>query len=201
MSIIAYNILWMTWNIMLAAVAVAAGWFLTRRLQPAHFFLLAFVWLIFVPNTIYMVTDLYHLAQQWGTVGNIEKIILMLQYTALTAVAVITFVVSVYFFEYSLTRFYARALSATVLALFIVFINFVIAFGVVVGRVQRTNSWEVFTNPVRVYNDIVQTLSSPILLVLVLVLGTFANVMYFSFRDIYKKPFYSLKKHLAYFHV
>lgn len=200
MSVIAYNIVWMTWNILLAASSVLFGWLLTRPYQRTVSSLLAFLWLVFVPNTIYIITDLSHLSEQWNIAGVIEKPILIVQYSALIAIGIAAFVVSLYFFEYGLNRFFSHKISENILASLIAAVNFAIAFGVMVGRVQRTNSWEVFTNPGRVYYDIVQTLSSPTLLVLVFVFGVLGNIIYFSFRDIYKKPFYSLKKHLACLH-
>lgn len=201
MTVIIYNLFWMTWNLILAAVSVVLSWYLTRKHKQSMRLFWGFLWLIFAPNTIYVLTDLYHLVEQWGMVGGIEKLIVLCQYFIFISIGVVTFVMSLYFFEYSLTRYLPRKISEYMITPIIAVLNFVIAFGVMVGRVQRTNSWELFTNPTQAYHDIVQTLTSPTLLIFVFVFGTIGNIIYFSIRDIYKQPFSLLKKHLAFFHV
>ncbi len=64
---------------------------------------------------------------------------------------------------------------------FLIF-NFAIAFAVVLGKIERTHSWYVFTQPLRVVLDIVDVLTSPMLLGFVVGFGVFLNLIYFAFR-------------------
>lgn len=189
---------WMAWNTLLALFSVMLGWFLIKEKKFTIRLLLIVVWLFFVPNTIYIITDIYHLVEQWAMVYGIEKLFIMGQYFFFISVGIVTFVISLYFFEYALTRFFKRKISESVTISIITLVNFIIAFGVIVGRVQRTNSWQILTHPMRVYNDVVQTFSSPLLLVAVFVFGVLGNIIYFSIRDIYGKPLNSFRKFLSY---
>lgn len=200
MTIIIYNTVWMAWNTLLALLSVMLGWFLIKEKKRIMRLLLTIVWLFFVPNTIYIITDVYHLVEQWAMVYGIEKLFVIGQYFFFISVGIVTFVISLYFFEYALTRLFKQKISESVTISIITLVNFIIAFGVIVGRVQRTNSWQILTHPMRVYNDIIQTFSSPLLLVAVFVFGVLGNIIYFSIRDIYGKPLNSFRKFLSYTH-
>lgn len=191
---------WMTWNVFLALLSVMLGWFLIKEKKRTMRSFLIIVWLFFVPNTIYIITDVYHLVEQWTMVYGIEKLFVIGQYFFFINLGIVTFVISLYFFEYALTRFFQRKISESITISIIVFVNFVIAFGVIIGRVQRTNSWQILTHPMRVYNDSIQIFSSPLLLIAVFIFGVIGNIIYFSVRDIYEKPLSSFKKFLFYIH-
>lgn len=184
----------MTWNAILAIISVILGWLICKKKKTAIQWLLVIVWLIFIPNTLYVLTDLTHLAEQWVILYGLEKFIVIMQYFFLIVFGVATFVISLYFFECMLTRLFQKKISASAIHSIIGSMNFVIGFGVIMGRVQRTNSWHIFTNPLRVYDDSIQIISSPLLLIGVIAFGLIGNIIYFSMRDVYKKPLFSFKK-------
>lgn len=191
---------WMTWNALLAMLSVMLGWLLIKEKKRTMQLLLMIVWFFFVPNTIYIITDIYHLVEQLTMVYGIERLFVISQYLFFISLGIVTFVISLYFFEYALTRLFHRKISESFVISIIALVNFVIAFGVIMGRVQRTNSWQILTHPVGVYNDIIHTFSSPLLLIAVFVIGVLGNIIYFSLREIYDKPLRSIKKFLFYAH-
>ena len=68
-------------------------------------------------------------------------------------------------------------------SVFITFMfNFLVALGVVVGRVQRTNSWEAVTDPIKVLKDFINVLNSPDLISLVILFGILNNFLYFTLK-------------------
>ncbi len=190
MGILIENIFWMTGNTLLAVIAVCAGW-LTFKVNGWKFkMLFGFLWLLFIPNTIYMLSDSIHLPMQFFSVnGIVFKIILFLQYVLLIIASVVTFVGGVYPVEMVLQKELKqiRQYKRSSLSIVLVLVNFIIAFGVTIGRIQRTNSWEVFTNIGKVIKDSMNVFTSRELLFLVLFFGILNNLLYFSLRSKIKK--------------
>jgi uncharacterized membrane protein len=62
-------------------------------------------------------------------------------------------------------------------------LNYIISFGVIMGKVQRTHSWYIFTEPGKVVRDLFLTLTNAELLTWVLVFGSIVNVLFFLFKD------------------
>ncbi len=180
MDILNYNAFWMTLNVSLALIAVVFGWLMYLTKNSLIKILLFGFWLLFIPNTIYILTDVMHIPKQLSALpGIIEKLLLLFQYTLLLIIAVMSFVIALYPLEkliilHKSTRKYAPVL--------IFLVNFIIAFGVVMGRMQRTNSWEVFTNLQKVIYDTIYVLTSTQQLLFVLFFGVLGNVLYFLLR-------------------
>lgn len=148
--------------------------------------LLGFLWLLFIPNSIYILTDIYHFFWQFPLVDGILKILLIIQYLLLIPLGVIIFIVSFYAFEKVLLQlpFMKRKEQR---ALLLIATNFVIAFGAIIGRVQRINSWEVFTDIQKVIGSGIRVLTSSEQILFVVLLGLIANILYFSLRKIVVK--------------
>lgn len=182
MEIILNNIVWMTFNLILAFLAVCFGWLMFLIRLPLFKILTGFLWVIFVPNTIYIVTDLFHLKKQLFEVDTPFAFIIFLEYIILAFLGIVSFVLALYPFEKLLNTALYSFLK-TKKTFFIIVTNFIIAFGVVIGRMQRTNSWEVATNPVKVIEDSIKTVTSPFLLLLVFVFGIGGTIIYFLLKD------------------
>jgi len=139
--------------------------------------LYGFVWFIFLPNTIYILTDITHLFEDWTKVDNLFRVILLIQYGLFSIVGIVTFVVAIYFFQKLLQGKNKKRIQPALIAIFI--LNLIVGFGVVLGGIQRTNSWHIFTDPSRVLEDSLDLFYSQELLVLSLGVGLFANAVYF----------------------
>lgn len=187
MDIIIENIPWMAFNVSLGIIAVVFGWLAIKLHRKTYRILCWFIWLLFIPNTIYMLTDIIHLAEQLRFVPQISiKTIIFIQYTILLFIGVETFILGIYPVEKMFAKSHLNKKMAE--ASFVIFLlNFVIAFGVVVGRVQRTNSWEVVTNISKVKTDILNVFTSSDLLFLVLFFGLLGNIVYFTLRNLFVK--------------
>jgi uncharacterized membrane protein len=146
------------WNLFLAAIpAIAARLFVAAAERPS----LAAVqiwwfalWLMFLPNAPYIVTDFVHLEELppiplWYDVALLASCAgtgLLLGYSSLADVqAVITR-------RFSAWSGWAVALSALFLS----------AFGIYLGRFLRWNSWDAVTNPVELLSDISQHALDPL---------------------------------------
>lgn len=172
------NFNWLLYNLFLALISVACGKLMLRvKFKPLKF-IFFFIWLIFLPNTIYLLTDIAHLFEDWSKVNSMFKILLTLQYSFFAILGIITFVTAVYFFQKLIQKKSNEKINLTT-HIAILILNFTVGFGVILGGIQRTNSWHVFTNPIRVTNDILDIISSKEILMLSVGVGILANIIYF----------------------
>lgn len=170
----------MLFNSELALMAVLFGFlFLYYKKGFFHYFF-GLLWLLFLPNTIYMITDMIHLLRQWGRVDEQIKVVLLVQYFLLEVVCFATYLYGMIPFEKLLLKWRLREDQKVWM---IIAFNFLIAFGMVLGRIERINSWDVFVAPMNVIYSAYNTLTSPFHLFLFLLFGLFTNLFYFLFRD------------------
>lgn len=181
-NIFLFNISWMFYNLFLAVLPIFFGIIAFRVKSKLLKFVFFLGWILFVPNSLYILTDLIHLEKQWTAVDHAEKLILSMQYFIFEIIGIISFLASIYLFEkLVLKELPKKSKRISIAAIFL--INFLIGFGVVLGRIQRLNSWDVFTNSEQVINDSIKTLSSLELIILSLIFGVIGNVIYFLFRN------------------
>ncbi|MBI4089700.1 MAG: DUF1361 domain-containing protein [Candidatus Levybacteria bacterium] len=178
MDVFLYNFNFIWFNSFLALVAVLFGWLMNKADSVFAKTWTGFIWLIFLPNTLYILTDVSHLFEDWPRVNNLFRMILILQYTLFSIFGIITFMLAVYFFQKTLERKNKKRIK-TLTFVAIVALNFLVGFGVVLGGVERTNSWHIFTNPIRVINDVFYVIFSIELVILSLGVGILANIIYF----------------------
>lgn len=186
MDILLFNALWMSWNAILAIVGVALSWLFVRAASRRTKLLIAPLWLAFVPNTIYILTDIIHLWEQWQYVTGASRLILIAQYLVFIPFGFVTFYMSLRLFEQGIRPIYRRLSVSAILSIeaIIIALNFLIALGVTMGRIQRTNSWEILTNLQGVLQDVSRTFQSSHLLIYTMVSGVLFNMLYFSLRRI-----------------
>ncbi len=182
MSVILFNSFWMLWNLFLGFIAVIFSYLaikITSRPLRYLFFLIA---LLFAPNTIYIVTDLTYLFEDISKVEGFFTSVLITQYLIFVSLGISMFLLVIRDFENLYKSFFSKG-RQNVLSFVIVLTIFIVSFGVVIGRVQRANSWHVFTKPLTVFRNAINTLTSGELIGYVLVFGFFANLIYFGFRQ------------------
>lgn len=179
MDFFAYNLSWMLFNTVLALVPVGITALLRKDFQPATKWALFLIWLLFLPNSIYLITDLQHLPYQFVRVTHIEQLMIVTQYIALTILGVITYMYSLNVAERILSRLKIEGIEKN---LIYIGLHFLVAFGIVLGKVQRTHSWYVVTQPGRVARDIVETIYSPELIIFAILFGTLTCGIFFSLR-------------------
>jgi uncharacterized membrane protein len=176
------NFSYILFNSFLAFIAVLFGWLMFKLRPMLLRIICGFFWLIFLPNTIYILTDISHLVEDWPKVNILFKFLLVTQYFLFSIFGIISFVVSIYFFQKLLERRFTgwkieKMKPSTFIAICI--LNFMVGFAVIMGGIERTNSWYIFTNPIRVLQDILDVLSSGEMLMLAGGIGILANIIYF----------------------
>src|SRR5476651_1192324 len=99
MPILIYNVYWMVYNCFLALVALGFGYLSIKSKNTFVKALFGLIWLLFLPNTIYIFTDLDHLIYQWPLVQMPLQSVLLLEYLLLEIVGIITFLIGFIPFE------------------------------------------------------------------------------------------------------
>ncbi|OGH11998.1 MAG: hypothetical protein A2857_05110 [Candidatus Levybacteria bacterium RIFCSPHIGHO2_01_FULL_36_15] len=181
MDILKENISWMLVNVILAALGVIFGWMFLNEKRSIFKIALFLLWFAFVPNTIYLVTDIQYLGKQLFSVQPLIQIILILQYTVLMFLAITTYVYALYPFEKFLHSKFKK--NSVLINYVLIITNFLIAFGVALGKIQRTQSWYVFTEPQRVLYDGFQAYDSSTQMMFVIIFGILINILYFGIRS------------------
>lgn len=184
MDIIVQNIIWMSFNLALAWLGVVFGWimYLTKsRILRVFSFIL---WIIFAPNTIYILTDVIHIQNQISRVATPFVTIVLVQFFFFLILGLLSFVVALEPFEKLLKKTKITLTTLQVQGIIFIF-NCLFALGVVLGRFQRVNSWEIFTDIGSVFSHILIIIFTPELILSVLLFAVLGNIVYFAL----KKPF------------
>lgn len=188
MDLIIFNLEWMGFNIALGILGVVFGWLFLATKQPLLKVLAAILWMLFLPNTIYVLTDLQYLREQFFEVELLYRPLLLLMYVGLIFFGFVSYIVGLWPWERFIKSLKINSKNKTSLIIIsLVIINFLAAFGVVVGKELRTHSWYVFTQPFRVYSDFRTVFQTPIYLAFVIMFGLLNNFIYFGFNKKFGK--------------
>jgi uncharacterized membrane protein len=150
--------LFLVWNLFLAYLPYAiTNWLHSRPgwIEDKRKFAVAFaIWLLFIPNSFYLLTDIFHL-------GEIRRVPLWFDLVLLFSFAwngLILGIVSVRQMEKIAEVFFSLR-SASFFIYPVMWLN---ALGVYIGRYLRYNSWDVLLNPFELITDIGNMILHPI---------------------------------------
>ena len=127
-----------------------------RRVSQLLLIVLSLVWLLFIPNTFYILTDLYHLTDH-GKTSRIPEWYDLVLILSFAWNGLLLGILSVRHME---KLFMPRA---SVLAgwLFVYPIMMLNALGVYTGRYLRYNSWDIISDPFELLADILDMIIHP----------------------------------------
>ena len=146
----------LAWNLFLALIPAFSGAMMARsdaaRMRGVPWFWAA-VWLLFLPNAPYLITDLVHL-QPRPPVPYWFDILIFATFAGAGILAAYSSFRDV---QHVITRRFGRTAGWAVLAL----AAFASGFGIYLGRDARLNSWDVFTRPHNLLPAITERLFTP----------------------------------------
>lgn len=150
-----HGYIFLLWNLFLAAVPLGLSLGLERTDRLVHASPLLAAWLLFFPNSPYVLTDLIHLnASRQGRVPQWLDLLLLLSFA----------LVALWFGFQSLRivqHWFARRFShATAWSVAVLSLG-LSGFGVYLGRFLRWNSWDVVHRPQQLFGDIASRLLDP----------------------------------------
>lgn len=148
--------IFLTWNLFLAAIPYFITYQLRNKpnlvLSKWKFSLVFLVWLLFIPNSFYIITDLFHLGQPIVPIWFDLAVIISFAWNGL-----LLGVLSVREMEKHVTVIF-RLRNELSFLLPVMFLN---ALGIYVGRFLRFNSWDVISNPFALASEIIDLLIHP----------------------------------------
>jgi len=113
----------------------------------------SFLWLVFLPNSFYMISDLIHLEQ----VPRANLLFDTLMYTSFIYTGVLLGFSSLYLVHLQLRRRFTDRAAA----LWVGFILFLCGIAIYLGRDLRWNTWDILTNPGGLLFDIADRVQHP----------------------------------------
>lgn len=146
-----YSFIYILWNIVLAFIPLTISFFLLVFSQKSTnkkiiFIIGGFLWLVFIPNAIYITTDFVHL----GVVRAVPIIYDVALLFTSALLGLIFGLISISHIEHIIKIKYSKNITNTLMNLII----FIISFGVYLGRFLRFNSWDIFAKPVVFLNGL-----------------------------------------------
>lgn len=142
----AWSCAFLIWNLALAIIPL---WFAQKAIStPGRKarYIYAALWILFLPNATYLVTDLIHLPQ--GKSFQVYYDLVMLFSAA--AYGVYVGLLSIRFIMARIRKYIPRTVELIIVPILLL----ACGYGMYLGRVERWNSWDVLTNPIRLLADI-----------------------------------------------
>lgn len=184
MNIIIYNSYWMLFNVFLAVLPIIFGWIMYTAKSKLLKAAAGLLWILFIPNSIYIFTDIAHLPKDLMSVDKSLIIFVFIQYAILLSIGAVTFILGMYPFKKLLTKVKNKNVRYN-RHIILILANLFIGFAIVLGRFQQTNSWEVFSNIQKVISNSVYVFTSYKLLSITILFGIISNIIYFTLIRIF----------------
>lgn len=137
------SFIYILWNIFLAFIPFIISFILLSLLKEGKLnriiFIIGFIlWLLFIPNAPYIITDFIHL----GEIRSIPVIYDIFLIFSSASVGLVLGFNSFFHIEQIITTKYSPKTTSLIMGIIIL----VISFGIYLGRFLRFNSWDVFIN-------------------------------------------------------
>lgn len=145
-------------NLLLAWIPLVAALWLERTLRHNiwsswYALTLTFVWLVFLPNAFYMISDYIHLNEA----GRVDVLYDVAMFTSFILNSLFLGFLSLYIIHVEL----ARRLVARTASVLIGVVLFLCSFAIYIGRELRWNSWDLLVNPASLLVDISDKVLNP----------------------------------------
>jgi uncharacterized membrane protein len=147
----------LAWNLFLAYVPYFISEWLSKHPQMlasrVKLIAIVFIWILFMPNSFYILTDLFHL-------NNMSKGDSWYDLTLILSFAwngILFGILSIYKMELLLKKAKGKFIAAFIIYV-VMWLN---AFGIYIGRFLRFNSWDIFINPFSLISGIVEIIFNP----------------------------------------
>jgi uncharacterized membrane protein len=174
--------LFLNWNLFLAFIpwSICTLIFVNKRLQNQKVILFGLLisWLLFFPNSVYILTDLFHLKSRHPVPIWYDLVLILafawtgLMYGFLSLSDIETFI----------EKWTGRKIAVCITVLLL----FIGSFGVYLGRFLRWNTWDIVSNPSGLFFDIndriINPTDHPRTWAITILFGLLLNFMYWSVR-------------------
>lgn len=176
-----FSFVYILWNIFLSFVpflisSILLNYSKINKLSKTFFITSVFLWLLFIPNAHYIITDLIHL-------GEVKYAPVIYDTLLLFSSALVGLLFGLYSLSHMEQiiedRFSKKVASISMLVIFLL-----IGFGIYIGRFMRFNSWDFFSNHVSILNSFYEIFSNKALYIEVFIYTIlFASFVYASYKS------------------
>lgn len=150
--------LFLSWNLFLAFVPYWITWWMTKNGSIIENKLKRVIalaaWLLFIPNSFYIITDLFHLTE----ISTAPRWFDLLLIFSFAWNGILCGIISIRRVEIVTGAFTGSNSSL----LFIFVVMWLNAFGIYIGRFLRFNSWDIVTDPFSLAGEIMDMLFHPV---------------------------------------
>lgn len=180
--------IFLNWNLFLAVIP----WLLMEYVRPEStstrkMIVVGLVWLLFFPNSAYVLTDLIHLRAE-SSVPVWFDLLLILSYAFASLIFGFNSLLGI-------ERLISKRLSEKASMLVVSGLLLLSGYGIYLGRFQRWNSWDIVSQPMNLISNIadhvIHPFSHPRMLLFSAVMGCLMILLYygmFSNREANRKP-------------
>lgn len=170
-------LLFLIWNLFLAYIpyflssSIYKNFFNTSKKTQNSFY--GLVWLLFIPNSFYILTDFTHLHFKTTFQFSLDMLII----SGFSFVGFYVGLLSIHTIRQLVIAKYGNTKGY----IFILTISFLSAFGIYLGRVLRFNSWDIISKPIQLAYTSIYALFSLETIMYTLQLGTIILISYILF--------------------
>lgn len=168
------------WNLMLAILPYLISTYLSMDSSRNNKWtnaLLTFIWLAFLPNTFYIITDLVHIVKSKGNLFYLDLIII----SSFAVTGFLLGLLSIIEMEKTIIKF---NFSSKIIRHGLFIICLLNGLGIYIGRVLRFNSWDILSNPIDLFSTIQSELISIETLLFSGLFGTFIYLALIIYKNI-----------------
>jgi len=191
LSINGYPLSFVVWNIFLAVLAVLIARYTVKLWRAQKNWLaavLSAVWLAFLPNTAYLMTDARHIIGYCpiGSYGNVcaENAWMVLLFFAYAAIGWPAYVLALR----PMVTLVKERFSLQAAAYFTVLMSLLSSLGLLIGLVNRFNIWELVTRPLEILSAAYHYISEPKAMFNLLMVFLCLLFLYWAGERIFIKP-------------
>ncbi len=179
-----FSYLFLPWNLMLAFIPYwITGWMINNipvMESRVKLFLTLAAWLVFIPNSFYIITDLFHLSHYTAAPKWFDLLLLF----SFAWNGIICGVISIRHVEILISSTRGKKYAG----LLILGVMWLSALGIYIGRFLRYNSWDILTDPFSLAGDILHMIIHPFqngyAWGMTLCYATFMTLLYFTIKKL-----------------
>lgn len=164
-------LLFLIWNLFLGYIPYSLSSEIKATVPGTYkFYLLLLGWLLFIPNSFYLLTDFVHLHH----FSDLQYLFDALLLTCFSIAGFYAGISSMLHIRSLLEMKYSHKTCRRLL----ISLCYISAFGVYLGRILRFNSWDILSNPVKLSATILKSLDNFHVYEFTFLFGTFIVIVY-----------------------
>ncbi|SFN94548.1 Uncharacterized membrane protein [Bizionia echini] len=150
-----FFLIFLVWNLFLAAISYAISTFIISKpkISKPSLILSGSIWLLFLPNAPYIITDLLHLKISSNKLLWFDVLLI----TSFAYNGLMLFFLTLM----DMQKLLLAHIKKSIVSYGFPLIFLLTGFGVYLGRFLRYNSWEILNKPIQLLNDSLNILLTP----------------------------------------